>query len=224
MKKHLLTGLIILLPIALTITIVVWLFEFLTDPFLGIVECWITSFETTRGSGLHNHDLFVVTISRLIIILFLVVLIFFLGFFARRFFFKSFLQLSERLFKRIPFIKTIYTIANDVTIAVFSQKEKAFKKTVLLPFPHAKSYTLGLVTGDVPPALQKAVEELDSCIFIPTAPHPVSGYVLLANKQQLIDVDVSTEEVFRFLISCGIAHPTEKDSQIDISEHSPPPT
>jgi uncharacterized membrane protein len=207
MKKHFLTGLIILLPIALTIVIAIWLFDLLTQPFVGIVENLLVSFEEARGIDIRNHEVLVIVVSRIIVVIVLCVLIFFLGFFGRRFFFSSLLRWSEKLFIKIPIIKTIYTISHDVTKSLFAGGENTFKKTVLIPFPKPETHALGLVIGEPPAAIKKIAQSLNLAVFVPTSPHPISGYILMSSQKELIDVDLTTEETFRYLIACGLIDP-----------------
>ncbi|MBS3904251.1 MAG: DUF502 domain-containing protein [Simkania sp.] len=212
MKNYLITGLIILLPIAFTLLIVIWLFDFLTQPFIGIIEPFILSYENTRGIDVSHHELLVTLVSRLIVLFLFLILIFLLGFFGQRFFFHHMVVLSQKILTKIPFIKTIYSLTHDVTKAFLNQGQPTFKETVLIPFPYRDTHALGLVTGDVPASLRNVLNETEICVFVPTAPHPISGYVLLAPKKQTIPVDMTTEETFRFLISCGIALPESTQS------------
>ncbi len=210
MKKDLTAGLIILLPIVLTIFIVVWLFDFMTEPFVGIVEKLILAYEKSQGIDISHHDIFVTVISRIIVLVALFLLILVLGFVARKFFFHHLIAFSKKIFNKIPFIKTIYTLTYEVTHALLKEGQSTFKETVLIPFPHKETHALGLVTGEAPPALRKLIKDAELAVFIPTSPHPISGYVLLAPRDQLITVDITTEEVFRFLISCGVTPIEEK--------------
>lgn len=89
MKKDLTAGLIILLPIALTIYIVVFLFDFMTNPFVGLIEKFIVAYEKSEGIDLSNHDILVTVISRIIILFTMFLLILVLGFIARKFFFQT---------------------------------------------------------------------------------------------------------------------------------------
>ncbi len=207
MKKHFLTGLAILLPIALTLAIVIWLFNLLTEPFVGFVETIFLSLEERHGIDIHHHEFLVMVLSRAIVIIFLCILIFLLGFFGRLFFFSTLLHWSQKLFIKIPIIKTIYTIAHDVTKSIFTEGKTAFKKTVLIPFPKPNTHALGLVTGDPPPAIRKVMEDVELAVFVPTSPHPISGYILISSQKELIDVDLTTEETFRYLIACGLTDP-----------------
>ena len=210
MKKYFFTGFITLLPIALTIIIIVWLFNLFTTPLAGITEKIILAYEKTVGLSLEKHTELVIFISRLVALIFLVVLIFVLGFFGQRYLLNFFIKIINKIFSRIPFVRTIYRLSHDITKAVFSDTKKTFKETVLVPFPHQDSLAIGLVTGETPAALkQKDLPLTDLCVFVPTAPHPMSGFVLLTPRTVARPVDVSVEDAFKFLISCGVIHPGE---------------
>ncbi len=210
LKKYLGAGIIILLPITLTLVIVVWLFHLFTTPFVGITEKIVVAF---TGMDLeHHHDL-VLFISRVFALIFVFVLTLILGFFGRRFFFKSLLNVTNAIFSRLPFVKAIYRISKEVTGAFFSQDTKTFKKTVLIPFPNAETQSLAFLTGDAPTICKKAVPGIDQTVFICTSPHPLSGYMLLCPKKDVIDADMSIEDGFKFLLSCGAVHPGEKNEE-----------
>lgn len=208
MKKYFFTGFITLLPIVLTVIIALWLFNLFTAPFAGITESAILAYEKNLGLSLENHDKLVAFLSRIFAFIFLLILIFALGFFGRKFFFNLFLNVTDKLFSRIPLVRTIYRLSYDITKAVFSDSKKTFKETVLIPFPHLQSHTIGFVTGNAPEEFKEKTGT-DIAIFVPTAPHPMSGYVLLSSKKLVVPVDVSVEDAFKFLISCGVIHPGE---------------
>lgn len=207
MKKYFFTGFITLLPIALTIIIVEWLFNLFTAPLAGISEWFILHYESQLGLSLKHHDTLVLFLSRILAFIFLVLLIFFLGVCGRKFLNRF----ADRIFSRIPLVKTIYRLSHDVTKAVFSDSQKAFKKTVLVPFPHHEALAIGFVTGEAPASLKQAENPItELAVFVPTAPHPMSGFILLMPKNIAISVDVSVEDAFKFLISAGVLHPGEK--------------
>ena len=209
MKKYLFAGFITLLPIALTMMIIAWLLDYLTTPFLGLFEALLTGL----GFDLQAHPFLLVVLSRLIVLILLFLLVLLLGFFGRKYFINSFMNFMQKLFLKIPFVKTVYRITNDVTKAVFSQKEKTFKRTVLVPFPNEDSHALGLVTGEVPDAIKKHCKEAELTVFVPTAPQPISGFLLLTPKKLTIDLDLSTEDTFKFLLSCGTRQPGLEDKE-----------
>lgn len=212
MKKYFFTGFITLLPLILTCIIVIWLVELVTTPFIGFAQEILLLHPQTPFFSLTNHEVIVKILSRLFALFFWLLVIFILGFFSRKFLMRSFLHLTDRLFSRLPFIKKIYKISHDLTKVVFSENEKTFKQTVLVPFPHKDVYALGFVTSE---ALPKIFTKLDSnieiAVFVPTAPHPMSGFILLTPKHLSHPVEVSIEDAFKFLISCGVIHPLQKN-------------
>jgi uncharacterized membrane protein len=210
MKKYFLTGFITLLPIALTLIIISWLFNLFTAPLAGITEAIILAYEKNLGLSLANHAALVLFLSRVFALILLLILIFFLGFCGQKFLINIFLKIPERLFARIPLVRTIFRLSKDITKAMFQENKKTFKETVLLPFPHHDALAIGFVTGETPPVFnQNDKPHTDLAIFVPTAPHPMSGFVLLTPKKIVLPVDVSVEDAFKFLISCGVIHPGE---------------
>jgi uncharacterized membrane protein len=210
MKKYFFTGFITLLPIALTLIIANWLFNLFTAPLAGVTEVIIQAYEKQMNLNPVQHETLVLFFSRVLALILLLLVILFLGFCGQKFLINIFLKIPERLFSHIPLVRTIFRLSNDITKAVFSENKKTFKETVLLPFPHNEALAIGFVTGQTPTIFQsQTVPHTDLAIFVPTAPHPMSGFVLLTPKKIIHPVDVSVEDAFKFLISCGVIHPGE---------------
>lgn len=211
MKKYFFTGFITLLPLILTCVIIIWLLELVTTPFIGIAQDILLRHPQTPFFSLANHEVVVNILSRLFALFFWLLVIFILGFFSRKFFMRSFLHLTDRLFSRLPFVKKIYKISHDLTKVVFSENEKTFKQTVLVPFPHKDAFALGFVTSEeLPEIFTKLASTIEIAVFVPTAPHPMSGFIVLTPKCLSFPVEVSVEDAFKFLISCGVIHPLQK--------------
>lgn len=201
MKKSFTTGLIILLPFALTIWVVRYLFDLFTDPLLDLIK---TSFQ---GHYLLHHPGLVTFFSRVAALVLIFFFIVALGFLGRRFFFNTVLKMTNRLIFRIPIVGTFYRLTKDLTKSLLSTEKKTFKETILIPFPYPETYSVGFITGDVPPDLKKIIPLTDVTVFVPTAPHPISGYVLFSAKSSLHSTEISVEDTFKFLLSCGVVHP-----------------
>jgi uncharacterized membrane protein len=202
MKKSFSTGLIILLPLALTLWLMKYLFDLFTDPLFHLLENLLLTYEQQQG-----HETLIRFLSRIVALVLTFFFIVLLGFFARKLFLETFLKLFGRLTLHIPLIGTLYRLSKDITKAVLSSDNKAFKETVLTPFPSPETYSVGFVTGEVPAHLRPFMPNTDVAVFIPTAPHPISGYVLFCSRKELQTVDISIEETFKFLISCGVVSP-----------------
>lgn len=204
------TGLLILLPIALTVMIVVYLFDLFTNPIYRSLEYMLLWVEEKQGYSILHHAAFVTFLSRLAALVLTFLLIVSLGYLARVFFFNAILKTTNKVLARIPIIGTIYRLTKDITGAMLSTGEKTFKETVLIPFPTKDMHTMGFVTGDLPQILKSILPDADTTIWVPTAPHPITGFVLFCQKQSLHKIDISLEDTFKFMISCGAVHPQPK--------------
>jgi len=210
MKKTFFSGLAILLPIAVTIAIIVWLIDFITKPFVGIIEKYLEQ-GLTGYLDVVQHKTLILAVSRVGAIIALFIIIVILGFLGRRFFFSYLIRKIQLLFEKIPYVKKIYKIVVEITKSFVKTEKnsKIFKGTVTVKFPSEDSDALGLITGDAPQEVQKVLGKKCQTVFVPTAPHPISGFLLMLSDDQTKKVDIETEDVFKFLISCGI-HDTDK--------------
>ena len=210
MKKYFFTGLIILLPVALTLTVIVMLFNFFTTPFVPIVTALLDSIQTHLSFTLpQDLDAF---LARIISLLLLCLFVLVLGIVARWFIVRNLIRGTHALFSRIPFIKTVFNVSRDVFSALFSREgKKAFKCPVMIPFPDQPNHSLGFVVGEVPKECQAKWPEPLAAIFTPTAPHPISGFLLFVPKKDLTTLDMTNEDAVRFLISCGMIVPDDHE-------------
>jgi len=111
---------------------------------------------------------------------------------------------GEGLFYKIPVVRTLYEGTKKVVDSLFINKNKSFKKVVLVAFPRPGTYALGFVTGDVLPTIRSRMEQPCLNIFVPTTPNPTSGYLLIVPEAEALDVDMTVEEAVAYIVSCGI--------------------
>ncbi len=210
MKKHLLTGVVILLPVALTLMVLTVLFDFFTEPFLNMVTPLI---EWIPLNIPHDVAIF---LSRVLSLIFLLLFILILGFLVQLFLVRSVMNAANELLYKIPLIKTVYRVTKDVISALFSADgKKAFKRPVRIPFPGKPTYAIGFEAGKVAKECQEKVPLPLTGIFCPTAPHPISGFFFLIPTEDVEGVDMSNEEAVKFLVSCGMILPESKVKKID---------
>jgi uncharacterized membrane protein len=213
MKRTFLAGLAILLPIAITLFIVIFVIDLFTAPFVDIVE-EIISYYGKEIAPPNRHLL--IFASRVIVFLLLIFFIFLLGFLGRKIFFSWFLHLTDRLFSKIPIIKTIYLTSREITTNFLKKEKTYFKGRVIVPFPHKTTRAFGLLSGDAPKDVTKREKVKDKelqSIFIPTAPQPISGFLLMYAKDEIKEIDITTEDLFKFLISCGTFEPGKEEEK-----------
>lgn len=201
MRKYFLTGLVILLPVALTITIVTFIFNFLTGPFLGIVKTVFERYNLFEEGFLFlNADQIQTLFAQFLILGSLFFLVIGLGYVASLFFFNTFIQFAEYLVKRIPLVRVIYNACKDVINRLFTNNTKSFKQVVLAPFPNPEVYSIGFITRDDLTCLN----ETAVAVFVPTTPNPTSGFLMMFKSADLLYLDMKVEEAFKAILSCGV--------------------
>lgn len=206
MKKYFLTGLVIFLPAAVTLILIIFLFHFFTAPFVPIVTNLFDKLEPILNIKLPEWlNLF---FSQVIALILLVIFVFLLGAVTQWFLIRHLLYAANALMERIPLMKSIFKISKDILSALFSPNgKKAFEKPVLVPFPATPDYSIAFLTGDAPRECQEKANNPLVAVFCPTAPHPISGFLLLVKKEHVHDIDMTNEDAVKFLVSCGIITP-----------------
>lgn len=206
MKKYFITGLIFLLPLAVTLGIAIFIVNLFTTPFVGIVR---NIFQ--RYGLLHTGFLFLsaeqtqVLVSQILIIVLLFFFTVFLGMLTRWFFIHYLIRMGDYVLHRIPIVRSIYKTSQDVIRTVFTTSTKSFKQVVLVPFPNTVSYSVGFVTQEQVFLTKEEPSNPLVAVFVPTTPNPTSGFLTLYNPEDIIYVKMSVEEAFKYVISCGMA-------------------
>lgn len=208
MKKYFITGLVILLPLAVTIAIVVFTVNFLTKPFVGIVSGFLTDFNILhRGFLFMRHDQIVLYGSKLLVLICLFIFTLFLGMIARWFFFKALLNLSDKILHKIPLVNKVYKTTQEIIKTIFVTDKSSFKQVVMVPFPKPGTYVMGLVSRESPKiCVEKAGSELFS-VLVPTTPNPTTGFLLMYKKEEMIFLDLKPEHAIKYIVSCGVITP-----------------
>jgi uncharacterized membrane protein len=203
LKTYFITGLIILLPLTLTVLIILFLFNILTAPFAGVVQQLLDHYQLLQNGFLFfSSKQLQLAVSQLIVLLFLFFGTVLLGFFARRVFFSYILKVSDYIFKKIPLVRAIYKTSQDMIKTVFTSEAASFKQVVLAPFPSKDANAIAFVTRD--PFVESSSDGPLVAVFVPTTPNPTSGFLLLYRREELTYLDMTIEEAFKCIISCGI--------------------
>lgn len=206
MKKYFLTGFVILLPVALTISFIAFIVNLLTEPFVGLVSYLLSPLHIV----FKEHSSVLLHTSQLIVLVFLFLFTVGLGFLARVFFFHKILELGEYTLLRIPFVNTVYKTTKDLIKNIFASEKNAFKQVVMIPFPKPDMFVLGFVAREAPTMCSEAVHQELVSVFIPTTPNPTTGFVLMYKKSDLVFVDMGAEAAIKYIVSCGLIMPEPK--------------
>lgn len=212
MKKNLISGLVLLLPLAVTIFVFIFLVDLLTAPFLENVKDLIKFFAESYVD-FEKHKTFLILVSRTLILITIFLAILLLGFLGKRIFFHYLIKMFHKWMMKIPLINKIYKGSRDIIMALLSEDKKIFSRVVAVPFPNEHSKTIGLVTGNAPfnPDFTDkspiSAETTLKSVFVATSPHPLSGFLLLTEEKYLKRIDFTVEDAFKYLISCGVYVP-----------------
>ncbi len=202
MKKYLLAGLLVWLPLALTIWVVTsalgvldgifgW---FLTATQAVLPAAATEPLETLRripGLGL------VVTVLALLVT----------GVFATNIVGQWWLRQGARLLNRIPIVKSIYSSIKQVSDTLFSSSGNAFREAVLVQYPREGAWTIAFVTGKPGGEAAQHLPGDYLSVYVPTTPNPTSGFFLMVPRRDVIELEMSVDEALKYVISMGVVAP-----------------
>lgn len=197
MKKVFASGLVILLPMTLTIMLVTLFVNILTAPFLSMTQALL------EYLSIHEPVLLAV-VSRLLILLFLWAFLILVGLFAEHFFIHALVKQTDRLLHRLPLINKLYKVSKEAVHTFFSGKNKENAKIVFAPFFEGKKMSLGFAAPESVTVKGSSLEgeELYS-VFLPEAPNPSFGFLLLYKKEQLVFSEMTPADAMKTIVSCG---------------------
>jgi uncharacterized membrane protein len=196
-RKYFLTGLLIVLPVLITVYLFISLFAFF-DNILGRYISRLTL--TYLGFKVPGLGLLV-----------FILLIFSTGFFATNFIGRKLLHYLENFWFKFPVIKKIYPAAKQVTRFLFSPRDpSALQRVVLVEYPSKGVYSIGFITNHVDKEIQEKTGKELLNVLIPSVPNPLSGFVVLVPRVEVINLDMTVEEAIKIIVSGGVLNP--KDS------------
>ena len=193
-RRTLITGLLILLPLFITYVLIAFLFNI----FTGVGAPLLTGLLRLFGAGELAYPL--VLVINLVLSL---AVIFLLGLVGTNILGRRLLTAFEGLLLRLPLVKTIYSSAKQV-IETFQGPGRSFQRVVLLQYPRQGLWSIGLVATERADNLNLVPENKVLTVFVPTTPNPTSGYLVIISPNDVIDLDFSIEDAFKFIVSGGI--------------------
>ncbi|MFW6308553.1 MAG: DUF502 domain-containing protein [bacterium] len=186
-----LAGLLVLLPLVLSVTVFWYLFiniDRLTRPLVTFVFGG-----EIRGIG------FVLTI----------LFIFAAGIFATNFIGRKIINFGESILVKIPLFNNIYMAIKQILEGLFTHHKTNFKKAILFEYPRRGVYQIGFITRESSPILNEEIDQAMYNVFVPTAPNPTSGMFVMVPKKEVIILDIPIEEALKMVISGGLLSPEE---------------
>ena len=190
LRNYFITGVVVLIPIGFTL-------------YLSKILIGFSSKIIPENINPNNYLPYSVPgIEIIITILFITIV----GGLSLSFFGKKILKLIDDLFKRIPFLRTVYSAILQMT-ETFSNKDEDKKSVVLLEYPRKGVWAVGFSTKENTGEMAQKTNQKLVNVFVPTTPNPTSGFLLMIPKEDLIYLDMNFEEASKFIVSAGTSRP-----------------
>lgn len=194
MRKYFITGLLILVPLAITLWVLHAVISTMDQSLLLLPEQWrpekLVGFKVL-GLG---------TILTLVII-------FVTGLLAQNFVGNMVVRAWESLLKRIPIVNSVYSSVKQVSDTLFSSTGNAFSKAVLVQYPREGSWTIAFLTGIPGGDVANHLHGDYISIYVPTTPNPTSGFFLMVPRADTIELDMSVDAALKYVVSMGVVAP-----------------
>ncbi|MBN8781315.1 DUF502 domain-containing protein [Thiobacillus sp.] len=191
MKRYFITGLLIWVPLGITLWVLDLLIGTMDQSLLVLPAAW----QPEAWLGLRIPGLGVI-LTLLIIML--------TGVFGANFFGQKIIDFWERQLTRIPVVKTIYGSVKQVSDTLLSGSGHAFRKVLLVRYPHPQAWSLAFQTN-LPDEVARVLPEEHVAVFIPTTPSPVNGFYFYVKKSEVVELDVSVDRALKYIVSMGVA-------------------
>jgi uncharacterized membrane protein len=219
LRQTLLTGLLILLPLFITIWLLTALFH-LVD---GTITPWVRRALLLTGVPLFEKPAFFQYVTPAIGLIITILLIYVAGLLSANLIGVRLLAAFDRLMLRIPIVRAVYGGSKQLMDALNPKGKRSFTRVVAVEYPRKGVYTVGFVTRDEIPALPVLGSEPMAAVFLPTTPNPTSGWVALLPRRELITLPLTVEEGVKLVVSGGIVVPERWEPRASAPPSSPAP-
>jgi len=193
-KKYLITGLLIWIPIVITI----WVLKFVVDTLDQTLRLLPAEFRTEAWLGIHIPGMGVIMT---------LVIVFLTGLFATNLIGARLVRLWHYLLHRIPVVSSVYSSVKQISDTLFSSSGQAFRKALLVQWPREGMWTIAFLTGTPGGDVVNHLQGEFVSLYVPTTPNPTGGYFVMVRRDQTIELDMSVDEALKYIVSMGVVAP-----------------
>jgi uncharacterized membrane protein len=195
-KKYLLAGLLVWTPLAITVWVLTWLVGVMDGMFLGTIGPLVSHDTLTNLRQWTGLGVVLVLVGLLIT-----------GALVSNVAGRWWVKQWDKLFTHIPIVKSIYTSVKKVSDTLFSSNGNAFRKALLVQYPHAGIWTIAFQTGTPVGEVAGKLDGEHLSVYVPTTPNPTSGFFLLVPRTEVKELEMSVDEALTYVISMGAVSP-----------------
>jgi uncharacterized membrane protein len=208
-KKYILAGLLVWLPLAITIWVLSWLLGVLDGVFAALLSISQAVLPASAFASIealrHVPGLGVAVMLAGLLLT---------GVFAANFVGQWWLRQWDRVLQNIPIVKSIYSSVKQVSDTLFSSSGNAFREAVLVQYPRQGSWTIAFVTGKPGGEVALRLPGEMVSVYVPTTPNPTSGFFLMMPREDVHVLKMSVDEALKYVISMGVVVPPETAAAI----------
>lgn len=208
-RKYLITGLLVWLPLAISVWVMLWLVGLLDGIFAGVlfgVEA-LLPFENSplidRLRSIHGLGVILVFLTLLAT-----------GALVSNVAGRWFVRQWDRLFANIPIFKSVYSSVKKISNTLFSSDGNAFRRAMLIQYPRAGSWTVAFQTGAPSGEVEDHLGSGFVSVYVPTTPNPTSGFFLMLPRAEVIELEMSVDEALTYVISMGSVAPLPPNARL----------
>lgn len=203
MRKYFVTGLLILVPLAITLWVLNLIVGTMDQSLLLLPARWRP--EAVFGFAIPGLG----TILTLLII-------FLTGLATRNFIGNRVVALWESILRRIPVFNTIYSSVKQVSDTLFSSSGNAFRKALLIEYPRKGAWTIAFMTGVPGGDVRNHLVGDYVSVYVPTTPNPTSGFFLMVPRAETVELDMNVDEALKYIVSMGVVTPEHFEKKLII--------
>jgi uncharacterized membrane protein len=194
LRRYFVAGLLVWIPLGITLWVLKILVELMDESLLLLPN----AYRSEALFGFHVPGLGIILTVAIVLTT---------GALAANFFGKKLLALGDSALGRIPIVRSIYGGVKQISDTLFSPEGKAFRRAVLVRYPHAGAWTVALVTGTPQHEVAGILGHEQISVFIPTTPNITSGFFLIVPRSETIELDMTVDAALKYIISMGVAEP-----------------
>ena len=198
LRRYFVAGLLVWIPLGITL----WVLKLLVDMMDQSLLLLPADYQNYSVWGVRVHGLGIILTLAIVLVT---------GALAANFFGRRVLEFGHAILGRIPIVRSIYGGVKQISDTLFSPEGKAFRRAVLVRYPHAGAWTVALVTGTPQHEVARLLGQDQISVFIPTTPNITSGFFLIVPRSETIELDMTVDAALKYIISMGVAEPAMRE-------------
>ena len=202
LRRYFVAGLLVWIPLGITL----WVLTLLVDAMDQSLLLLPARYRSEALFGFHVPGLGIILTVAIVLAT---------GALAANFFGRKLLRMGDRMLSRIPIVRSIYGGVKQISDTLFSPEGKAFRRAVLVRYPHAGTWTVALVTGTPEHEVADILGREQISVFVPTTPNITAGFFLIVPRSETVELDMSVDAAMKMIITVGVVSPQDMTQDVN---------